>query len=183
MMMTMTMTILAMMDGWMDDMTDGMREGKGSSPRTKKTVGKERSPCKRHSLLQKEKPCSRSIQLTSTTTTTRNIASCFGRTLLGLSDFHNGYEEVIRYYAICSPNANFVSRINRRCMYVCIGARVEFDKIYFYSLGSSIYLSTKRTQVSSHSIYVCMYVCMHEEMTDKFKEKARKMISLLVLIL
>lgn len=32
MMMT-TMTTLAMMDGWMDDMTDSMREGKGSPGR------------------------------------------------------------------------------------------------------------------------------------------------------
>lgn len=55
MMMTMTMATLAMMDGWMDDMTTSMREGKRSSPRTKKTVGKEQSPCKRHSLPPKRK--------------------------------------------------------------------------------------------------------------------------------
>lgn len=45
MMMT-TMTTLAMMDGWMDDMTDSMREGKESPGRKK--------PCGRNGALAKE---------------------------------------------------------------------------------------------------------------------------------
>lgn len=64
MMTMMTMTTLAMMDGWMDDMTGSMKEGKGSLGR-KSTVWKERSAGKRHSLQKKSGGRARTFRIFS----------------------------------------------------------------------------------------------------------------------